>query len=105
MVSNTLIMRFRPDDIATRVKEKPVQDSALKSVLSDLQKATDEDSMAAERVLVRYAVTAGAPMCERGAPERVRLRYVFHKFPGWSQRTEVDAIGAVETIDSRWVAP
>lgn len=120
VVSNGLIMRFREDDILARVDpgdragvdqpgpsgtDGPVVGAPAESTLDPLRDALSEDRAAVERVLARYAVARASERCTSAAVAEVQLRYVFHAFPGWSAREDLEAIGRVDTIDSGWVRP
>ena len=58
-----------------------------------------------DRVLARYASERGGALCDGRAAHQVQIRYVFHKFPGWSSRHDLSTTGEIETYDTNWITP
>lgn len=109
IVSNGMIMRFREDDVLARVDERRTGSGdpgpATDAVLDPLREAVAKDQADVERLLARYALVRAGSSCPKAGVEQVQLRYVFHAFPGWSGRDDLEAVGEVSTVDSAWVTP
>ncbi|KGN37579.1 DUF5819 family protein [Knoellia subterranea] len=119
IVSNSIITRFREDDVILRVDKRQTAsaaapkdqgtnaptDGATDALLEPLREASQQEKDDIERVLARYASARQPSVCAGGPASQVQLRFVFHKFPGWSSRNDLDKTGDIETFDTEWITP
>ncbi|WP_146133004.1 DUF5819 family protein [Knoellia remsis] len=103
IVSNSIITRFRKDDVVKRADERRTSDD--NPVLDPLRKASATEQRQVERVLARYATARHPGICGGAPADEVQIRFVFHRFPGWSSRDDLEAIGEVDTVDTEWMTP
>ncbi|MDM7884502.1 DUF5819 family protein [Curtobacterium sp. RHCKG23] len=96
VISNLLVQRFMEDPVSERLAEKNIE--RPRQLDDEAQRAQDE----AEQLLARYA--AQRIDCAKGShPTAVQLRYVFHRFPGWSRRTAPDSPEHTRVEESQWI--
>lgn len=117
VVSNSIITRFREDDVILRVDKRraaasdagqePSGESATHPdpFLDPLREASKQEKQDIERVLARYASAREDAVCDGSPASEVQIRFVFHKFPGWSSRDDLTATGEVQTFDTEWIRP
>lgn len=107
IISNGMIVRFQEDSILQRAEREDAggRPAVADEVLEPLREAVDADQKAVERVMARFALMAVATNCADEQVSDIQLRYVFHKFPGWSSRHDLEAIGDISTLDSEWITP
>lgn len=113
VVSNSIITRFREDDVILRTDKRaqaapeatdtPAQ--ADSQLLSSLREASQQEKDDVERVLARYASARAPEICDGAPAEQVQIRFLFHKFPGWSSRDDLTTTGEISTFDSEWITP
>lgn len=116
IVSNAIITRFREDDVLLRLDKRRGAEADADAatpgaapdddpVVAELRKASQREKDDIDRVLARYASERGGALCDGRAAHQVQIRYVFHKFPGWSSRHDLSTTGEIETYDTNWITP
>lgn len=121
IVSNSIIARFRADDVLMRVEENDQQgrgeddsgaaagdtqkSARATAPIESLRKASTEEHEDVEGILARYASARHDTVCDGASAEQVQLRFVFHKFPGWSSRDDLSTTGEITTYDTQWITP
>lgn len=99
IVSNGILERFRTDEVVDRLEENRRELQAVQRIKDDEARSQEN----AELVLARYAALKISCQAGRDRPSSVRLKYVFHKFPGWSERTNLLKTGVVSELESKWI--
>lgn len=99
IVSNGILERFRTDEVVDRLRENKRGLETVQRIRDDEKRSQDN----AELVLARYAGLK-IPCAQNGErPKAVQLRYVFHKFPGWSERNNLQKTGTISQFESKWI--
>ncbi|MFZ7088975.1 DUF5819 family protein [Curtobacterium sp. RRHDQ10] len=99
ILGNLLVARFAMDDISARLDR-----NEHASEIPDLAVPRRGEQRRTEVLIARYAASK-LPCRDGSVPKSVQVRYVFHSFPGWSERTDPAAVGEVRYFDSRWIEP
>lgn len=104
IISNGMITRFKEDAFLKRIRNNGELDGNEVSdkVESHLLESEENAQEIAEMAMARFASHKLADNCAAQV-EAVKLRYVFHKFPGWSSRNDLSTKGEIKFRDSRWV--
>lgn len=106
IISNAMLERMRQDESLERMQSDGTDENSGKSnkeLIDDLSNEQTERQKSAEKILARYSMSALSDECRGTQVEQVKIRYVIHKFPGWSHRTDSDKIGKIDYFDSEWV--
>ncbi len=101
VVSNGMLQLFIEDPYAAkfRTAQEDAPDGDEPTV-----PLTDEEVQAreqAEHVLARFAASEMQDNCD-GSVGSVQIRYMFHRFPRWSERDNWRDRGEVEVAESKW---
>ncbi len=103
IISNGIARRFETDEVVQRIIDKDT-DTEQQDLVDDYARELDQRNVtASEALLAEYASRKmDLYQCPDGA-DAIQVRYVFHDYPGWSQRRDWDTQGEITTIDSEWV--
>ncbi|WP_157887484.1 DUF5819 family protein [Frondihabitans sp. PAMC 28766] len=99
IISNGILERFYKDEVIERLEAKEQGDAAVRKLRKDERQA----QRSAEFVLARYAARKIPCAGNSKKIRAVQLRYVFYKFPGWSQRTNPAVRGTTSAFNSKWI--
>ncbi|MFJ7751719.1 DUF5819 family protein [Arthrobacter sp. NPDC097144] len=103
IISNGISRRFETDEVVQKIIDKDVTSDQAEEVNEYARELSDRNVAASEALLAEYAARRLDVNKCPGDVDSVRVRYVFHDYPGWSQRRDWDAEGVVTTIDSEWI--
>ncbi|WP_010205521.1 DUF5819 family protein [Salinibacterium sp. PAMC 21357] len=110
IISNGILERFAEDPMLRALRDSTDHTVLNSPAAIEIIVAEESGRDAAELMLARYAIAIsdeGTCDAANGMPAvgAVQLRYVFHAFPGWSQRHDLRSQGDVTFTDSGWISP
>ncbi|MBG6181398.1 DUF5819 family protein [Arthrobacter sp. CAN_A1] len=103
VITNAISRRFETDEVVQRLIDKDTEIEQQESVDKYADELSARNVRASEALLAEYAARKLNTSECGGAFNAVRVRYVIHDYPGWSDRRDWDAQGQITTIDSEWV--
>lgn len=103
IITNAIARRFETDEVVQRLIDKDTAIEQRDSVDQYAEELNDRNVRASEALLAEYATRKMDVSACGGAFDNVRVRYVFHDYPGWSDRRDWDTQGEITTIDSEWI--
>ena len=109
IISNGIVDLFgQPkiiEELESREESLSIKDRrGLQDLVDAMRVEQDERSMITKRALARFSAVRLQEVCE-GRVDSVQLRYVIHKFPGWTDRTDMKKRGEISYVDSEWIKP
>ena len=103
VVSNGIMHVFLQDPFLIRLREGAT-DARAPAALPAVEELTPQERETrerGERTLHRFAAWALADSCA-GPVDEVRIRYVIHRFPRWSERERWRETGDIEVLETAW---
>ncbi|WP_187393391.1 DUF5819 family protein [Arthrobacter echini] len=103
IITNAIARRFETDEVVQKLIDKDTAIEQRESVDQYAEELNDRNVRASETLLAEYATRKLDTSACEGVFDAVRVRYVFHDYPGWSERQDWTTQGEITTIDSEWV--
>lgn len=109
IISNGIVDLFgQPkiiDELENREESLSKDDrKELRELVNAMRTEQDERSLITKKAMTRFSAVRLQAACE-GRVDSVQLRYVIHKFPGWTDRTDMKKRGEISYMDSEWIKP
>lgn len=102
VITTAIARRFETDEVVKKILDKDSTKSGREDVDRYAQDLNERNVRASEQILAEYAMRKINPSTCDGDMESIRVRYVLHDYPGWSDRRNWEKQGNIITIDSGW---